>query len=80
MIRRGFAQGQAEEFFKGQPVIDLVFEFRIGIDAEPLLQQYAFEQQQWWIGIGAFPTGTDGIAPLKWIQFSAIQLIYPVYS
>ena len=61
MIRRGFSKGQAEEFFKRQPVIDLIFEFGIGIDTEPLLQQHAFEQQQWAISVGAFAAGADGV-------------------
>ena len=73
MIRRGFAQGQAEEFFKGQPVIDLVFEFGIGIDiypvefedystgAKPLLQQHAFKQQYGRVGVSPFAAGPYGV-------------------
>jgi len=72
MIRRGLSKGQAEEFFKRQPVIDLIFEFGIVIDAcpvgpedrtgaEPLLQQYAFKQQHRGISISAFAAGTYGV-------------------
>ena len=34
----------SESRFKGQSVIDLVFEFGIGVDAEPFLKEHAFEQ------------------------------------
>ena len=46
MVRRGLAKGQVEELFKRKTVIDLVFEFRIGLDAEPLLEHHALKQQQ----------------------------------
>ena len=42
---------------QGQPVINLVFQFGIGVDPEPFLQQQAFEQQQWWIGVSTFAAG-----------------------
>jgi hypothetical protein len=38
MILRGSIERETEELFKGQPIIDLVFEFGIGVDAEPFLR------------------------------------------
>ena len=45
MVRRGLAKWQIEELFKGEPVIDLVFEFRVRLDTEPFLEHHALEQQ-----------------------------------
>ena len=61
MIRGGFAHGQTEELFKGQPLVDLVFQFGIGVDAEPLLKHQTFEEQKGPIGVGAFTAGTDRV-------------------
>jgi len=36
MIRRGFIKRKLQELFKGRAVIDLVFQLRVGVDAEPL--------------------------------------------
>ena len=54
MVRRGFAEGQTQEFLEGQPVVDLIFQFGIGGNTKPFLQQQAFEQQDGRIGFGAF--------------------------
>jgi hypothetical protein len=54
MIRGRFTEGKGEEYFKGQTIVDLVFEFRIGVDMEPFLEHEAFKQQQRRISIGAF--------------------------
>ena len=61
MIRGGFIQGQLQELFKGQAIINLVFQFRIGVNAESLLQHEAFKKQQRRVGIGTFRAGADSI-------------------
>ena len=61
MIRRRFAKRKAQKLFKGQPIVDLVFQPRIRIDAESLLQQHAFEQQQGRISISTFAAGAHGV-------------------
>ena len=54
MIGRGFAEGQAQEFFEGQPVVDLIFQLGIGGNTKPFLQQQAFEKKDGRIRLGAF--------------------------
>jgi hypothetical protein len=44
MVRGGCIEGKAEKSFEGQPIVNLVFQFGIGVDPEPLFQQQAFEQ------------------------------------
>jgi hypothetical protein len=61
MIGRGSIEREPEELFKGQPVVDLIFDFGIGVDVEPLLKEHTLEKQQGWVRIGTFPTSTDGI-------------------
>ena len=61
MVGRWFAKGQIEELFKRKTVIDLVFEFRIGLDTEPFLEHHALKQQQRGPCPGTFASGTDGI-------------------
>ena len=61
MIGRRLGKGQAEECFKGQPIIDLIFEFRIGVDPEPFLKQQAFEQKQGRVGVGTLTAGSYGV-------------------
>jgi hypothetical protein len=61
MIGRGSIEREPEELFKGQPVVDLIFEFGIGVDAEPLLKEHTLEKQQRRVRIGTFTAGTDGI-------------------
>jgi hypothetical protein len=43
----------------------LIFQLRVGINAEPLLQQHAFEQQQGRIGTCAFATGANAVMVYK---------------
>jgi hypothetical protein len=57
VIRCGLAEGKAQEGFEGEPVVDLVFQFRIRLDTEPLLEQQAFEQHQRRVGAGALLAG-----------------------
>ena len=61
MIRRRLAERKIEELFKRQPVVDLVFQFRIGLDAEPFLQHQTFKKQQRRLGIGALTAGAHGV-------------------
>ena len=73
MVRRGFTERQAQEFLKGQSIIDLIFQLGIGgniypvefddysTGAKPFLQQQALEQEDGRIGIGAFIAGADGV-------------------
>lgn len=61
MIGRGPIEREPEELFKGQPVVDLVFEFGIGIDAEPLLKEHTLKKQQQRVRVGTLSACTDGI-------------------
>ena len=47
--------------FEGQPVSDLVFQFGVRGDAEPILKRQAFEQHQGRVGAGAFLAGSHGV-------------------
>jgi hypothetical protein len=42
VIRRGLIKGKLKKLFKEQPVVDLVFQFGIEVDAEPLFELQAF--------------------------------------
>jgi hypothetical protein len=55
------AEGQTQKGFEGQAVGDLVFQLGVRGDAEPLLQQQAFEQHQGRVGAGAFLAGAHGV-------------------
>ena len=46
--------GQSKKGLKGDAVVDLAFQFWIGGDLKPFLQDQAFKQQQWGIGFAAF--------------------------
>jgi hypothetical protein len=46
---------------EGDPIVDLVFQLRIGIDPVPLLQEKPFQEHQGRIGVGALAAGPDGI-------------------
>ena len=61
MIGRGPIEREPEELFKRQPGVDLIFEFGIGVDAEPLLKHETFKKQQGRIGVGAFSAVTDSV-------------------
>ena len=61
MIGRRLIKGKTQKLLKGGPVVDLGFQFRIGVDLEPLLEQEAFHQDQRWIGLVSFGAFTDGI-------------------
>jgi hypothetical protein len=55
------ARGQVQEFFQGYRIFNLAFHLRVCVDMKPFLQEQAFEQQQWGIGVGAFATGADDL-------------------
>ena len=59
MVRGRLAEGKPQKGFEGQAVGDLVFQLEIRGDAEPFLQQQAFEQHQGRVGAGAFLAGAS---------------------
>ena len=61
VIRSRLAEGKPQKGFEGQAVGDLVFQLGVRGDAEPLLQQQAFEQHQGRVGAGAFLAGAHGV-------------------
>lgn len=61
MIRRRLIEGKSEKLLERDTVIDLGFQFGIGFDMEPLLQQKALEQQQRRISACTFNAFTNGI-------------------
>ena len=62
MIRRRLIHGQPQELLEGDAIVDLGFQFGIGIDAKPLLQKQAFEKQEGMIGFASFSAFANGIA------------------
>jgi hypothetical protein len=61
VIRGGLAEGKAQESFKGEPVVDLILQFGIRLDAEPFLKQQALEEHQGRVGLGALLDGAHGV-------------------
>jgi hypothetical protein len=61
MIGRRLIEGKSQKCFEGGSVIDLGFQFRIGVDSEPLLEQEAFHEDQRWISLVPFGAFADGI-------------------
>jgi hypothetical protein len=61
MIRSRLAEGKPQNGFEGQLVVDLVFQFGVGLNPEPLLQEQAFEEHQWWVGPRALFAGAHGV-------------------
>jgi hypothetical protein len=51
MIGSGIVEGEPQELFERDAIIDLGFQFGIGIDLEPLLKEKAFHKNQGRIGI-----------------------------
>jgi hypothetical protein len=58
-------EGQTQKFLEGDPVVDLVFQLRVGIDPVPLLQEKPFQEDQRRIGAGTLVTGPNGIVSQK---------------
>src|SRR5208283_75891 len=65
MIGSGIVKRKPQKLFKGDPVVDLGFQFRIGIYFKPLLKKKAFHKEKRRIGIVAFKAFTDGIVSQK---------------
>ena len=61
MIGSGIIKGEPQEFLEGDSIIDLGFQFGVGIDLKPLLEQEAFHEDQRRIGFIALGTFADGI-------------------
>ena len=61
MVGRGPIKRKPHEPFKRWTIIDLFFQFRIGIDPKPLLQQHAFKPYHGRVCISTFATGTHRI-------------------
>jgi len=82
MIWRRLIEVRTQERLKGVPVVDLCFQFRIGVDVEPLLEQEAFHENQRQISLVAFGAFTDGIVSHKRVPDSGpihngIDLLHP---
>lgn len=67
IIGRAFIKGNAQKLLEGDSVINLGFQFRIGVDLEPLLEQEAFHEDQQRIGLIALAAFADGITSQKQI-------------
>jgi len=61
MIGRCIVKGKSQERFERSPVVDLSFQFRVGIDLEPLLKKKALHKDKRRIGVVSFKAFTDGI-------------------
>jgi hypothetical protein len=61
MIGSEIVKRKTKELFEGDSVVDLGFQFRIGIDLKPLLKKKAFHEEKRRIGIVSFKAFTDGI-------------------
>ena len=61
MIGSGIIEGKTQELLEGDSVINLSFQFGVGIDLKPLLKQEAFHKYQWRPGFIALGTPADGI-------------------
>ena len=61
MIGRCIVKGKSQECFERSSVVDLGFQFGIGIDLEPLLKKKAFHKEERRIGIVSLKAFTDGI-------------------
>ena len=65
MIGRCIVKGKPQECFERSPVVDLGFQFRIGIDIKPLLKKKEFHQEKRRIGIITFKAFTDRVFSQK---------------
>jgi len=61
MIGRRLIEGETQKLLKGGSVVDLGFQFRIGVYLEPLLEQEAFHQDQRRISLVPLGAFSDGI-------------------
>lgn len=74
MVGRMLIEGQTQKLLKGDPVVDLVFQLRVGIDPVPLLKEKPFQEHQRRIGVCAFATGPNGIMRQK--NFFHLRPVY----
>ncbi|MDD4239508.1 MAG: hypothetical protein PHT62_13280 [Desulfotomaculaceae bacterium] len=65
MIRRNIIKRQPQELLEGIPVVDLGFQFQIGVDFKPLLKKQAFHQENRRVGAVSLKAFTDGIVSQK---------------
>ena len=61
MIGRRIFEGEPQELLEGDAIVDLGFQFGVGVDLEPLLQEKAFNKNYGWIRIIASGAFSDGI-------------------
>jgi len=83
MIWGRLVERDSQEFLKRYSVVDLGFQFGIGIDAEPLLEKETFEEEKRGIGFIPFVTFSDGIISHKdsinsGPIYDGIDLLHPV--
>jgi hypothetical protein len=67
MVGRMLIKGKTQKLLEGDPVVDLGFQFRIGIDLEPLLKKKAFHKDKRRPCLIAFVAFADGITSQKQI-------------
>ena len=65
MIGSGIVERKTKELFEGDSVVDLGFQFRIGIDLKPLLKKKAFHKQKRRIGIVSLKALADRVVSHK---------------
>ena len=65
MIGRNIIKRQPQELLEGIPVVDLGFQFQIGVDFKPLLKKQAFHQENRRVGAVSLKAFTDGIVSQK---------------
>src|SRR5450756_1500611 len=65
MIGSGIVEGKTKEFFEGDSVVDLGFQFRIGIDLKPLLKKKTFHKNNRRIGVASFKALADRVVSQK---------------
>lgn len=54
-------ESKTQKLLEGDSVINLSFQFGVGIDLKPLLKQETFHKYQWRIGFIVLGTPADGI-------------------
>lgn len=65
MIGRRLVKRKSQKLFERDSIINLGFQFRIGIDFKPLLEKKAFHQEERRIGIIAFKAFPSGVVYQK---------------
>jgi hypothetical protein len=65
MIGRSIIKREAQELFEGIPVVDLGFQFGIGVDFKPLLKKQAFHKEKRWVGAVSLKAISNGIISQK---------------